>query len=304
MPAPLPAGRRPRRRDSLPIAVALAALLTACGPTTRTETQTPARVEEPGAAPRSAGTMLMDAEGVNLSFAAIPAAVDDAPVAGIGAPAAQIAALRQAADRAYREEGTVLREALAADTTVPADATDVVRSLDTLAKAHDAAVVRPWTGAQTVALDRALAASPNRQAITALAALMAASRFAGERALTARRMAWALERSRRGGPPPSLSDASDQVAGMIAATREAEDARGPAQAGTPGAGDHALVQALMKLPATDIATLTAWYGSAAGKAAKERLAGGFQGANDRAGRAMLIDFLTHAGPAADPSPGK
>ncbi len=79
---------------------------------------------------------------------------------------------------------------------------------------------------------------------------------------------------------------------MIATTRQAEDARTGADAA--GGADHALIQALLKLPAADIATLAAWYGSAQGKAARERLVGSVQGANDRAIRATLIDFLTRA----------
>lgn len=293
MAARSPVGRR--RRSPLSVIIALATLLSAaCGPVAESKSQPSARVEEPTASPHPAATALIDAERVNASFAAIPAGVNDA-LATSPVAAAQVAALRRAAERAYRAEGATLREALLAETMVPADAADVIRSLTVLAEAQDAAAARPWTTERSIALDRALAARPDRQGIIALSAAMAASRFAGERALTTRRVAWALDRSRDVGTQPSLSVASDQVSNMISGTRRAEDAKAPASAGATARGDRPLIQALLAMPPADIATLTAWYGSDAGKAAKERLVGSFQGANDRAGRAMLIDFLTRGG---------
>jgi hypothetical protein len=294
----LPFSRRPFRQSTPPsLTIALAALLAAaCGPVAQSQSQPAAHVDGPTASVHPAATALMDAERMNASFAAIPAGVEDARAASADARAAEVATLRRAAERAYREEGATLREALLMNMMVPADAVGVIRSLTVLAEAQRTAAAGRWTLERSIALDRALAASPNRQGIIALSSAMAASRFAGERALTTRRMVWALDHSHRAGTQPSLSDASEQVSQMIAATRQAEDTKARASTGATVRDDHALLQALLLLPATDITTLTAWYSSDAGKAAKDRLVGGFQGANDRAGRAMLIDFLTQAGP--------
>lgn len=293
--------RPPHRGRPVAVTIALASLLSivvACGPAAPTGSQPPARREEQVRSPNAAETALMNAERANASFAAIPAGVDAVLAANPGTPEGQVTVLRQAAERAYREEGAMLREWLLANAMVPANATDLTRSLTALAKAHDAtATGEPWTEERSIAVERAVVARPDGQRIIALSASMAAPRFIGEQALTTRRMAWALDRLRRCGAQPLPSDVSDQVADAIAATRQAEDAKASTRANAGGTGydGYYLVQALLQMPAADIATLTAWYGSPAGKVAKERLVGGFQGANDRAGRMMLIDILTRAG---------
>jgi hypothetical protein len=78
-------------------------------------------------------------------------------------------------------------------------------------------------------------------------------------------------------------------------TRAAEDARTRAGA-VATRRDPALLEALLALPAADIATLAEWYGSDEGKTAKDQMVGYFQGANERAGQRMLIDFLTRSEP--------
>jgi hypothetical protein len=270
-------------------------LVTACGPMAETKSEAPARSEAPVAPSHVAAAVLINAERVDASFASIPASIADIEATNKGGRAAQSAALGQAAERAYREEVAGLRDKMLADVTVPADAAAVIRSLTSLAKAREAAAARPGTPERSKALDRALAARPNREGIVALAAAMAAPRFADERALTVRLMAWGLNYAGHTRRQASPSDVSEQVAEIMDKTRAAEDARTRAGA-VATRRDPALLEALLALPAADIATLAEWYGSAAGKTAKDQMVGYFQGANERAGQRMLIDFLTRTEP--------
>lgn len=280
-------------------ALCIAALTTAaCG--SAPQTQSMLRLQEQ-AQPRSAtapGTAYLRAERADALFAAMPASIGAAigPNGRGTAPAARVADLRQRAERAYAQEGIVLRESLLTDPVLPADTDAAGRSFAALAIAHDAVMVGGHGDpSRRTALQAMLTASPDREMIVRLVESMAAPKLVREQALTARRMRWALDGTGR--PIPSEPALSEQVADLIEATRQDEDHAAARVLDVPGAikADHVLVEALLNLTPADRVVLTTWYASSAGKAAKDKLVGNFQGANDRAARLLLIDFLPAKG---------
>lgn len=276
MGRPKPMQQRQHRLRQGRVALVAAAFfaITACGPAA--SVQSAPRAQEESPAPSKAAAALIDAERVVPSFAAIPAHA----VAELDLPEAQGAALLSAGGQVYRAEGETLRRSLL-ERLLPAGETDLARSLATLAAIRTATQGKNRSPAR---------GGPANQAVATLAASMAASRFAAENTLAARRLAWATGRLHRDGTGGAAPAIADEVSAMIAQTRQAQDS-----AAAPRAeADNALIQALATLTPAQIDVLTRWYASEAGRAARDRLVGSYQAANDRAARVMLIRLLTDA----------
>lgn len=264
------------------VAAALLAVLAACSfvspPQARQQT-----IEAPAA--NTAAAALLSAERVEALFTDMPAGVDMARADTGAASADMLSRLKGVAQAAYAEELTQFREAEVLRGMLPDDPA-LTRAFVALATARNAAV---QVGPSTPSRADELRARPDRHQLLALADAMAASRFARETALFTQRAAWALHQ-----PGGKTAEVSERVADHIVASRQAEDAKPPTSvAADAGSPDRlTLLHALASLSPTDRATLERWYGSAGGKVARDRLVGSVQGANDRAGRAMLIDYLT------------
>lgn len=245
----------------------------------------------------ASSSAFLDAERVEAVFASMPQQVDVAvALSGVGRaapPTASALAFKTLAQRSFSTENAALRATVArAAETV--NGAELDRCLSALARAQDATQTQLASATAMQALERQYRARPDGQQLRDLTNLMAQPRLAEEQARTALRIKTVLDELKGAVTSATVTELLAAVPQLIASTRQQSNDESAPGLNISAANEGArgsLTRALLALSPADVAVLTRWYASPQGRTATAKLVQAFQAANDRAGQAMLTDYL-------------